>query len=80
MIKNTIIRLFFYISCSFTFVVCGVKNISLHITYSQARAIAARKKYQELEPLGKKSGAGAGADWKKSREPEPQKNYLATWP
>jgi len=65
-----------YISCSFTLVVCGGKNISPNFTDSQEPEPHAKK--QEPEPLGKKSVAGAAK--KKSQEPELLKNYPAPQP
>ena len=83
MVKKTIISLVSYFFCSFTLLVCGEENI---LPRSRSRsepgvfwplgagAGAAQKKYQEPEPLGKKSeaGAGAGAAWKNSQKPEPE--------
>ena len=54
----------FYISCSFTLLVCGEKNILPNLTNSQ-----------EPEPVRAGClwlhGAGARAAWKKNQEPEP---------
>ena len=57
----------FYLFYVFSLAVCGEKNIEPNLTNSQKSepvflslgAGAARKKYQEPEPPGKKSGAGA---------------------
>ena len=69
MVKNTIILLVLYFFCSFTLLVCGEKNILPNSTNSQEpepffcplepEPEPLEKKYQEPEPLGKKSEAGA---------------------
>ena len=79
MVKKTIILLVLYFLFNFTLIVCGERYILRNLTKSQEPepfflplgAEAARKIYQEPEPLGKtirsqsrlikKSGAGAGA-------------------
>ena len=62
---------FFDISCSFTFVFSGEKNISPNLTNirePEPHVIGPL----EPEPLGEKEGAEAA--WKKSQKPKPQKN------
>ena len=79
MIKKTIILLFFIFFCRFTLLVCAnLTNIQEPDVFGSL----------EPEPLEKKPGAGAaleknlgaGAAWKKSPEPEPEKNLPAPQP
>ena len=87
MVKKTIILLVLYFLFNFTLIVCGERYILRNLTKSQEAepfflplgAEAARKIYQEPEPLGKtirsqsrlikKSGAGAGAAKKLAGSP-----------
>ena len=62
MVKNQLFYLFYI----FAFLVCGEMNILPNLTNSQepepfffVLGAARKKKYQEPEPLGKKSGAGS---------------------
>ena len=89
MIKNNNYFTCFIFFWRFTLLVCGEKNILVNLTNSQEPEPGVfgslepeplEKKNRSRSRLGKKLQAGAGAAWKKSLEPEPEKNLPAPQP